>query len=124
MIETDGRVVRMSITGMSCDQCVRTVRKAIESVPGVRAARVDLISGRAEIQVIPGWVADTGLRSAVAQAGYEGEIEPSSADVTAPNEPSDGDDQGEDLEESDSDGPSRDLLVPQSGSLIEIDRVL
>lgn len=35
------------IEGMSCDRCVGAVRRALESLPGVRAARVEV--GRAVV---------------------------------------------------------------------------
>ncbi|RUL87683.1 heavy metal translocating P-type ATPase [Tautonia sociabilis] len=105
MIETDGKLVRMTIAGMSCDHCVRTVRKAIESVPGVRSASVDLASGRAEVRVIPGWVDEQGLRSAVSQAGYEGEIEASSGEVPAAADTADASDEDSAGSGDDSEGP-------------------
>lgn len=76
MTETDGNLVRLTIEGMTCDHCVKAVRKAIESVPGVRSASVDLDAGKAEVRVMPGWVDDQGLSSAVEKAGYEARIEP------------------------------------------------
>ena len=104
MAESVGSVVRMSVAGMTCDHCVRAVRKAIESVPGVRAAAVDLAAGRADVRVVPGWVDESGLRAAVSRAGYQAIVEdvaevgaPEVATAASPDE-EDGDD--------DADGPS------------------
>jgi Cu+-exporting ATPase len=108
MNETDGKSVRLTVAGMTCDHCVRAVRKAMESVPGVRSASVDLASGRAEARVIPGWVDESGLRTAIAQAGYEAEIDPSSGEILAAAESADQDDSsGPDADaDGDADGPS------------------
>lgn len=89
MTETDGNLVRLTIEGMTCDHCVKTVRKAIEAVPGVRSAAVDLDSGSAEVRVMPGWVDHQGLNAAVEKAGYEARIEPQlptpEGETTAPD---------------------------------------
>ncbi|HWE39452.1 MAG TPA: heavy metal translocating P-type ATPase [Isosphaeraceae bacterium] len=73
--EAEVEVVRVPIEGMTCDHCVGTVRGALEAVPGVRSAAVDLQGRRAEVAVEPG--ADPSrLRNAVEAAGYKvpGEI--------------------------------------------------
>ncbi len=64
-------VLTLPISGMTCDHCVGTVRKALEAVPGVVSAKVDLAGRLAEVVVEPG-VADRGrLASAVVAAGYD-----------------------------------------------------
>ena len=40
----------LNVTGMTCDNCVRHVREALESVPGVRKVKVYLDSGRADVE--------------------------------------------------------------------------
>lgn len=58
------------VIGMSCSHCQRTVEQALEGVPGVRKATVDL--DRAEATVSLGTSVDRGrLREAVQEAGYE-----------------------------------------------------
>lgn len=110
MTETDGKLVRMTVAGMTCDHCVRAVRKAIESVPGVRSASVDLASARAEARVIPGWVDEQGLRASISQAGYEATIEPAGDVIAADSDPtSDGESAKPDGE---TDGPS----LPPAGA--------
>lgn len=39
----------LKVTGMSCRNCVRHVREALLSVPGVEKAEVDLQSGNAVV---------------------------------------------------------------------------
>jgi Cu+-exporting ATPase len=118
MNETDGKIVRLTVAGMTCDHCVRAVRKAMESVPGVRSASVDLASGRADARVIPGWVDESGLRTAIAQAGYEAEIDPSSGEVVAAAESAEQDET--DDADPDSDAPSRPPAEARPAPLVTI----
>lgn len=61
--------VTLKVEGMSCAHCVRHVQKALESAPGVQAAKVDLESRTAEIQF--GAETDTAkLIGAVEAVGY------------------------------------------------------
>lgn len=61
-------VVDLSITGMTCAACVRRVEKALQSVPGVTGAQVNLATERARITVSS---ADSAsLMQAVQRAGY------------------------------------------------------
>ena len=63
-------VVEIPVAGMTCDHCVGTVRRALEAVPGVRSADVDLPGGRAEVTIDPERVDRAGLKPAVEAAGY------------------------------------------------------
>src|ERR1700728_3641261 len=58
------------INGMTCSNCVRHVREAIESVPAVAGASVKLDEGRASVR----WRGAADLPAvvkAVSEAGYE-----------------------------------------------------
>ncbi len=59
---------------MSCEHCVQTVTKALESVPGVAKANVTLATGMAEVQLRSDQVTVEQLRKAVQDAGYEVEV--------------------------------------------------
>lgn len=62
------------VKGMTCASCVAHVEKALTQTPGVTAARVNLATERAEVDLGPG--ADPAkIASAVAGAGYEPVIE-------------------------------------------------
>lgn len=61
----------LKIEGMSCDHCVRRVQSALQAVPGVTSARVDLASGAAVIEHDKS-VVEQSLIAAVAEAGYAG----------------------------------------------------
>ncbi len=60
--------LELSIAGMTCDHCARTVRAALESVPGVRA-EVSLGDGLARVSTERGVEAAT-LAAAVAAKGF------------------------------------------------------
>ena len=60
----------LQIEGMSCDHCVRHVREALESVPGVKSAEVSLDSKSAAVEHGDG-VSVEALRAAVEEEGYE-----------------------------------------------------
>ena len=57
----------LSITGMTCQHCVAAVSKALQAVPGVENAQVDLAQGKA---VVGGSAPAQVLIDAVTQAGY------------------------------------------------------
>lgn len=59
---------------MSCEHCVQTVKKALESVPGVAKANVALATSMAEVELRSAQVTVEQLRKAVRDAGYEVEV--------------------------------------------------
>jgi P-type Cu+ transporter len=70
-------LTELSVGGMNCQSCVRHVTEAIESVPGVRQATVDLDRGRASVRWEEGSRRDLdGVARAVRQAGYEPKADP------------------------------------------------
>ncbi len=58
----------LKIEGMSCGHCVMHVRSALEDVPGVKSAKVDLLERSAMVEGEN--LNDQALRAAVAEAGY------------------------------------------------------
>jgi Cu+-exporting ATPase len=62
--------LEIPVAGMTCGHCAATVRKALEAVPGVRSASVDLEGRRAEVEAEPGQVDRRRLQHAVEAAGY------------------------------------------------------
>ncbi len=61
--------VVIKVEGMSCQHCVMRVQKALQAVPGVGEARVDLAQAKAEVSGAGLDVAT--LVQAVAKAGYK-----------------------------------------------------
>ncbi len=60
--------IRLSISGMSCAGCVRSVENALQGVPGVAKATVSFAEHTA---LVRGEVSAHGLIQAVKEAGYE-----------------------------------------------------
>jgi copper chaperone len=60
----------LKVEGMSCGHCVRTVTNALESVNGVVEARVDLASGRADVDYNEAAASAAQLVGAVVEEGY------------------------------------------------------
>lgn len=58
----------LKIEGMTCGHCVMHVQSALEAVPGVKAAKVDLLERQALVDGDA--LDDQALRAAVSDAGY------------------------------------------------------
>src|SRR5262249_25018776 len=63
-------LITLPVVGMTCEGCAATVRKALESVPGVQSATVDLSAKLAEVVPGPAGVERGALRAAIESAGY------------------------------------------------------
>jgi len=61
-------MTELRIDGMTCGHCVAAVKKALEKVPGVTAAQVELATGRARVEGEPSLDA---LLAAVQDEGYQ-----------------------------------------------------
>lgn len=57
-----------SVSGMTCEHCVRSVTEEVSEVPGVASVEVDLDTGR--LVVHGEGVSDDAVRAAVDEAGY------------------------------------------------------
>lgn len=64
--------IRLNITGMTCEHCVRAVTKALKAVPGVIDAEVTLQPGQA---IVHGEAALSELIAAVTTEGYSAEMQ-------------------------------------------------
>src|SRR5260221_7091073 len=65
----------VTVSGMSCSNCARHVTEAIQKVPGVASAIVDLDGGRASIRWTAGAAPDVpAVVRAVTGAGYEAQV--------------------------------------------------
>src|SRR3954468_22490678 len=68
-------VTELSVSGMTCGNCARHVTEAIQSVPGVRSAMVNLDSRSASVR----WAADgphdaSAVIQAVEKEGYGAKV--------------------------------------------------
>ena len=68
--EQPTRIVRLRVAGMGCEGCVTSVQQALEGVPGVVRALVDLEGGTAEVEATE-TTDPEALVQAVDAAGYE-----------------------------------------------------
>src|SRR5829696_8852415 len=66
----DVRETTFGVTGMTCASCVGRVERALEKVPGVLEASVNLANERATVGYIAGEVELRDLEKAVEGAGY------------------------------------------------------
>jgi copper chaperone len=63
----------LKVTGMTCGHCVKAVTQALESVDGVREAKVELGAGRATVEYDEARTTPGVLVSAVSEEGYAAE---------------------------------------------------
>jgi copper ion binding protein len=61
---------KIKIQGMTCQHCVRSVTKALGSIPGIKNLRVDLVNGEATFENTQN-VSMLNIRKAVEDAGYK-----------------------------------------------------
>jgi Cu+-exporting ATPase len=65
------KTVNLTVGGMTCGNCARSVERKLSSTPGVTKATVDLQAGRAAVEYDPELVKPEVLADAVRQLGYE-----------------------------------------------------
>ena len=63
--------VQLSVQGMTCGNCARTVERALTSTPGVTKASVDLAQSRATVEYDVDLVKPEALADAIRDIGYE-----------------------------------------------------
>lgn len=61
-------MLTLKVSGMSCGHCAQTVTKAVEALPSVERALVDLKEGQVTIE---GNADESTIRQAIEDAGYE-----------------------------------------------------
>ncbi|HZN98472.1 MAG TPA: heavy metal translocating P-type ATPase [Gemmatimonadales bacterium] len=72
------------VTGMTCAGCSSTVQRALEHVPGVSSANVNLMTGSATVDYDPEATSPEGLVAAIRESGYGAELpSPVTADDAA-----------------------------------------
>ena len=61
------------VSGMTCGHCVAAVTEEIDSLPGVRAVRIDLVPGQLSVVTVDAEepLEPDMVRAAVDEAGYE-----------------------------------------------------
>ncbi|MCC7549532.1 MAG: heavy-metal-associated domain-containing protein [Burkholderiales bacterium] len=66
--------IRMEVGGMTCQGCVRSVTRVLESVPGVSAVAVSLERGEALVSTGDSTVSSERLIQAVEAAGFDARV--------------------------------------------------
>jgi copper ion binding protein len=65
------RIVTFDVKGMTCDNCVQHVTKAVREIDGVRDVKVELASNSAKVE---GEFDDRKIIEAIEEEGYEAEV--------------------------------------------------
>ena len=60
----------IKVSGMTCQGCVRSVTRVLQTLPGVDAVEVSLERGEAAVKFDPARTGAPALRKAVEDAGY------------------------------------------------------
>ena len=63
-------MIVISVDGMTCENCVRHVKEALEGLTGVTAVEVSLEQGEARVQS-PGALNEKLIRETLDEEGYE-----------------------------------------------------
>ena len=74
-INSELQTIDIGIGGMTCASCVARVEKALNKVPGVTSATVNLATESARIVVADPELTDARLRRVIRDAGYDPENE-------------------------------------------------
>ena len=69
-----------AVKNMMCAMCVAHVRKAIESLPGIKDVNVNLASNSALIEYDESQITPAQIKEAVVAAGYDMDTTPLSAE--------------------------------------------
>jgi copper chaperone CopZ len=70
-ISMAAQTLKMSVSGMTCGNCSRSVERKLSATPGVTKATVDLVNGSAIVDYDADVVKPEALANAVRQLGYE-----------------------------------------------------
>ncbi|MDD2533590.1 MAG: heavy-metal-associated domain-containing protein [Eubacteriales bacterium] len=70
--------ILLKVGGMTCQHCVKHVTEALQELPGVVAVSVDLVSGKATVEIEEAYFNMDEAAEAIADAGYDflGQLEP------------------------------------------------
>ena len=60
----------LKVKGMTCNHCKHTVESALQDLPNITTATVDLAKGEVTVEM-SGQVSREAIRAAIDEAGYE-----------------------------------------------------
>jgi copper chaperone len=61
-------MLRLKVSGMTCEHCVRAITQAVRALPGVEDVSVDLAQGDVMVAGMPD---ERAVREAIAEKGYD-----------------------------------------------------
>jgi copper chaperone CopZ len=64
----------LKVNGMTCGNCVKHVTKAASKVAGVSEPKVDLATGRVDLEYDPQQAPIDAIAAAISKAGYPAEV--------------------------------------------------
>jgi Cu+-exporting ATPase len=67
--------IRFPVAGMTCGSCVNRITRVVRKLDGVTRIHVDLRKETATVSREPALVSNAALAAAVAEAGYEADLE-------------------------------------------------
>ncbi len=70
VLAADPKTVVLDVQNMTCELCPITVKKALDQVPGVAAAKIDFTKKTATVKFDPDRVNVAALVKATSNAGY------------------------------------------------------
>ncbi|WP_439121904.1 heavy metal translocating P-type ATPase [Marivita sp.] len=79
-------VFRLSISGMNCASCTGRVERALEDMPGVLSANVNLGTQAASVTVLDGAVTADALAATITDVGYPAKAASNETPTAAPSE--------------------------------------
>ncbi len=91
----DNDSLRLIIAGMDPDRTCREIQRVLMSVLGVRAVTLDPDGASISVRVVPGWVEQAEVQSALTQAGFTTSVEPESGVLVVQESDSTAKDAGE-----------------------------
>jgi len=62
--------IRLDIAGMRCGSCVSTIERALGQLSGVLSASVNIATGHAQVDYVPGTLDRAGIARAIEESGY------------------------------------------------------
>ena len=75
------KTIALDVTGMKCAGCVGAVERQLKNSPGVKTARVNLITGVAAVQYEAEAIDPQQLASKLTKTGFKSEVRPSDRSV-------------------------------------------
>jgi Cu+-exporting ATPase len=69
--------IRFPVAGMTCGSCVNRITRAVRNLDGVARIKVDLRGETATVGRDPDLVSNAALAAAIAEAGYQADLDAS-----------------------------------------------